>query len=141
MELQDFIIRVSLALGSGFLIGLEREFKSKSAGLKTNMLVALGASIFVLVSLEFSNKDYTDLTRVLGQVVTGIGFLGAGAIIQKGTNIKGLTTAATIWCSAGAGCLAAVGMYWELLTITVLVLIVNFIFGLLDIKIENTLKD
>ena len=83
MELQDFIIRVSLALGSGFLIGLEREFKSKSAGLKTNMLVALGASIFVLVSLEFSNKDYTDLTRVLGQVVTGIGFLGAGAIIQK----------------------------------------------------------
>ena len=57
MELQDFIIRVTLALGSGFLIGLEREFKSKSAGLKTNMLVALGASIFVLVSLEFSNKD------------------------------------------------------------------------------------
>ena len=141
MELQDFIIRVTLALGSGFLIGLEREFKSKSAGLKTNMLVALGASIFVLVSLEFSNKCYTDLTRVLGQVVTGIGFLGAGAIIQKGTNIKGLTTAATIWCSAGAGCLAAVGMYWELLTITVLVLIVNFIFGLLDTKIENTLKD
>ena len=141
MELQDFIIRVSLALGSGFLIGLEREFKSKSAGLKTNMLVALGASIFVLVSLEFSNKDYTDLTRVLGQVVTGIGFLGAGAIIQKGTNIKGLTTAATIWRSAGAGCLAAVGLYWELLTITVLVLIVNFIFGLLDTKIENTLKD
>ena len=141
MELQDFIIRVTLALGSGFLIGLEREFKSKSAGLKTNMLVALGASIFVLVSLEFSNKDYTDLTRVLGQVVTGIVFLGAGAIIQKGTNIKGLTTAATIWCSAGAGCLAAVGLYWELLTITVLVLIVNFIFGLLDTKIENTLKD
>ena len=99
------------------------------------MLVALGASIFVLVSLEFSNKDYTDLTRVLGQVVTGIGFLGAGAIIQKGTNIKGLTTAATIWCSAAAGGLAALQMYAELLIICITIVVINLVFGFLEKKL------
>ncbi|WP_224482852.1 MgtC/SapB family protein [Robertkochia aurantiaca] len=132
---KEFILRALLALLSGLLIGLEREFKGKSAGLKTNALVALGAAIFVTASLKFAGEDYVDMTRVLGQVVAGIGFLGAGTIIQQQDKVKGLTTAATIWCSAASGCLSALGMYAELLFITAIVVVFNFIFGIIDKKI------
>jgi putative Mg2+ transporter-C (MgtC) family protein len=124
-----------LATLAGLIIGLEREYKGKSAGLKTNMLVALGAAIYVIISMEFKGQDYVDITRVLGQVVTGIGFLGAGVILQKQDKIKGLTTAATIWCSAAAGCLAALSMLTELVVVTVLVVLVNLVFGIIDSKI------
>lgn len=140
METSEFAIRLGSAVASGLLIGLEREYKSKSAGLKTNMLVALGACVFVLISLMFAGQKNTDMTRVLGQVVTGVGFLGAGAILQRGASVKGLTTAATIWCSAGVGCLAAVGRYWELVILTITVVLVNFLFGMLDTRIASRFK-
>lgn len=130
-----FAFKLIAALLGGSVIGLEREFKGKSAGIKTNGLVALGAALFILASLEFTNQPYTDITRVLSQVVTGVGFLGAGVILQQKDKVKGLTTAATIWCSAGVGCLAALGMYTELLIATLLVLGVNLIFGIIDSKI------
>ncbi|MEW2921708.1 MgtC/SapB family protein [Muricauda sp. ANG21] len=133
----DFSIRVGLATIAGLLIGLEREYKGKSAGLKTNTLVALGAAVYVLVSLRFYGEEYADVTRVLSQVVTGIGFLGAGVILQKEDKIKGLTTAATIWCSAGAGCLAATSMFVELGILTFLVVAINIVFGFIDSKIEG----
>ncbi len=135
MEFTEFVIRVCFAVLAGLLIGIEREFKNKHAGLKTNALVALGSAVFVLISLNYTERDFTDITRVLGQVVTGIGFLGAGTILQQKDKVKGLTTAATVWCSAGAGCLAAAGMFRELGILTILVIFVNFIFGIIDSKL------
>ena len=135
MEIAEFAIRIGAAIVSGLLIGFEREYKNKHAGLKTNTLVALGASVFILISLRFLGQEYTDITRVLSQIAIGIGFIGGGTIVQHGKDIKGLTTAATIWCSAGAGCLAAFGMFWELAILTGAVVLINFIFGVIDKKI------
>ncbi len=135
MELMDFSIKAGLALLGGFGIGIEREIRHKSAGLKTNSLVSLGACIFVLLSLEFQGEAYVDTTRVIGQIVTGIGFIGAGTILQRGDKVAGLTTAATIWCSAGVGCLAAVGMFKELLVVCFMVVLVNFFFSFAERKI------
>lgn len=134
MELVDFSIKVVIAVFGGFLIGIERELRGKSAGLKTNSLVALGACIFVLLSMKFHGEQFVDHTRVIGQVVTGIGFIGAGAILQTGNKVEGLTTAATIWCSAGVGCLAALKMLEEVAIICVLVLLINFGFTYVEKK-------
>lgn len=141
MDLWQFGIRIGAALLAGLLIGIEREIRNKNAGLKTNALVALGASVFVIVSLTFRGEASVDITRVLGQVVTGIGFIGAGVILHTGTTVRGLTTAATVWCSAGAGCLAAVGMYEELAVLTVVILFVNVVFGALDNYIDRKMKN
>lgn len=132
MAIEEFLLRIAAALVAGLLIGIEREIQNKNAGLKTNGLVALGASVFVLVSLNFKGDEFVDTTRVIGQVVTGIGFIGAGVILHKGTVVKGLTTAATVWCSAGAGCLAAIGQFRELMVLTALIVFVNVIFGPVD---------
>ena len=102
MELQEFLLRIGSALFAGLFIGAEREYRQKDAGLKTKALISLGAAVFVLTSLSFEGEKFVDSTRVIGQVVTGIGFLGAGVILHKGTTVRGLTTAATICCSAGA---------------------------------------
>lgn len=139
MDLLDFGIRIGAALLSGLFIGVEREIRNKNAGLKTNALVSLGAAVFVLISLHFRGEPAVDITRVMGQVVTGIGFIGAGVILHTGTTVRGLTTAATIWCSAGAGCLAAVGFFNELLVLTLLIVFVNVFFGYLDKYINKKL--
>ena len=135
METSDFAIRIACAIVAGLLIGFEREYKDKEAGLKTNALVSLGAAVFIMISLNFQGEKYVDITRVLSQVVIGIGFIGGGTIVQHGKDIKGLTTAATIWCSAGVGCLAAFGMYWEFAILTAVVVLFNFIFGKVDKRI------
>lgn len=131
----DFLFRIVLSILSGLLIGMEREYKGKDAGLKTNTLVSAGACAFVILSLEFTGKEFIDVTRVLGQVVTGIGFLGAGVILKRKNTVKGLTTAATVWCSAAAGCIAAFYMVTNLIIFTLAVVMVNIAFGLLDNKI------
>ena len=132
MTVLEFLIRIGAAALAGLLIGIEREIQNKNAGLKTNALVALGSSVFVVVSLTFEGEEFVDSTRVIGQVVTGIGFLGAGVILHKGTIVRGLTTAATVWCSAAAGCLAAVGQFKELGVLVVLIVFINVIFGPVD---------
>ncbi len=132
MELLEFGYRIGAALLAGLFIGMEREIHNKNAGLKTNALVSLGAAVFVLTSLSFAGDDYVDTTRVIGQVVTGIGFLGAGVILHKGNVVRGLTTAATVWCSAGAGCLAAIGQYSELLLLVGVIVFVNVVFNPVD---------
>lgn len=132
MELLEFGLRIGAALIAGLLIGIEREIRNKNAGLKTNALVSLGAAVFVLTSLSFEGDPYVDTTRVIGQVVTGIGFIGAGVILHKGTMVKGLTTAATVWCSAGAGCLAAIGQFRELFVLTAIIVLINVLFGPVD---------
>ena len=132
MELLEFGFRIGAALLAGLFIGMEREIHNKNAGLKTNALVSLGAAVFVLTSLSFEGEEYVDTTRVIGQVVTGIGFLGAGVILHKGTIVRGLTTAATVWCSAGAGCLAAIGQYQELFLLVAIIVFVNVVFNPVD---------
>src|SRR5580692_6955818 len=108
MELVESIGRLGLALVLGSAIGFERQWHQKMAGLRTNALVALGSCGFVVFSGLVGQGDPT---RVAAQVVTGIGFLGAGVILREGINVHGLNTAATLWCSAMVGTFAG-GGYW-----------------------------
>lgn len=120
----DFILRISAALGFGFLLGLERELTNKYAGLRTHILVCLGACVFTIISIygfpSYATGDNVivdqatgirDTGRVAAQVVSGIGFIGAGAVLRNGPMIIGLTTAATLWISAAIGMTCGVGMY------------------------------
>jgi len=104
-------IRIIVALICGFAIGWEREAKHKAAGLRTTMLICLGATLYMLAGELIAKHGTTalDPTRIAGQVVTGIGFLGAGVIIHRGMSIHGLTTAATVWASAAIGVLIGAG--------------------------------
>lgn len=110
IEIQGVFARLGLALVLGSLIGLERQRRHRIAGLRTNALVSLGAASFTVVSLMVPND--TSPTRVAAQVVSGIGFLGAGVILREGFNVRGLTTAATLWCAAAVGVAAGTGFYW-----------------------------
>jgi putative Mg2+ transporter-C (MgtC) family protein len=125
--LTDIFLRLALAAGLGGAIGLEREYRRKPAGLRTNMLIALGSALFSILSVELG-KAAGSPDRVAAQVVSGIGFLGAGAILRSGGNVTGLTTAATIWVNAAIGMAAGLGSYsvaagGALLTIMVLALL------------------
>lgn len=131
MTTLDFILRILVAAGAGAAIGLERQWNNKSAGLRTNTLVALGACIFVLASV-FTTEHAGDPSRVIGQVASGMGFLGAGVIFRHGINVQGLTTAATLWCSAALGCLAALGYYEFALICAVVVILINLSFKVTD---------
>lgn len=109
----------------GALIGAEREFRQKAAGLRTNTLIALGSALFTILSVELSRDvPGADPGRVAAQVVTGIGFLGAGAILRTGSDIRGLTTAATIWVNAAIGVAAGTGQYGLAAAATLVALLV-----------------
>jgi putative Mg2+ transporter-C (MgtC) family protein len=104
--------RLLLAAGVGALLGLEREWHLKSAGLRTHILIALGSTVFTLMSQELaSGLKGADPGRVAAQIVTGIGFLGAGAIMRTDSGIHGLTTAATVWVNAALGVAVGAGRY------------------------------
>ena len=103
-----FLLRCGVAALCGGLIGAERELKNKPAGFRTNILICLGASIYMAIGLLVP-ADGADPTRIAAQVVTGIGFIGAGCIIQSGTDVRGLTSAATIWVVASIGIVAGAG--------------------------------
>ena len=105
----DFAIRIAAGAGFGAAIGLERQWRSKMAGLRTNALVSLGSTLFVLMGAYAFGAG--DPTRVAAQVASGIGFLGAGVIIKQGASISGLNTAATLWASAAIGTLVGGGLY------------------------------
>jgi len=115
------VLRLLLACALGMAIGLERELAGKAAGFRTHTLVCLGAALFTLVSIYAFNAD---MARVAAGVVTGVGFLGAGAIMHReGGIIAGLTTAASIWAVAAIGLTAASGLYWLAGTATALALL------------------
>ncbi|MFB7667540.1 MgtC/SapB family protein [Kitasatospora sp. NPDC056138] len=105
----DFILRLATGVACGALIGVERQWRARMAGLRTNALVAAGATLFVLYSEAVG--DVGSPTRVASYVVSGIGFLGGGVILRDGAGVRGLNTAATLWCSAAVGVLAASGRY------------------------------
>jgi putative Mg2+ transporter-C (MgtC) family protein len=106
----DVFLRLLLAAALGGAIGLEREYRHKPAGLRTNMLIALGSALFSVMSIDLGAAAGSP-DRIAAQVVTGIGFLGAGAILRSGENVHGLTTAATIWVNAAIGMAAGLGAY------------------------------
>jgi putative Mg2+ transporter-C (MgtC) family protein len=106
LTVADFALRLGVGLGCGALIGVERHWQARRAGLRTNALVATGATLFVLYSVV---TDDNSPTRVASYVVSGVGFLGGGVILREGFNVRGLNTAATLWCSAAVGVLAAAG--------------------------------
>jgi putative Mg2+ transporter-C (MgtC) family protein len=112
---------VSFVLGT--LIGLERQWRQRSAGLRTNVLVTVGAAAFSDLGLRLLGAE--GATRIISYVVSGIGFLGAGVILKDGTNIRGLNTAATLWCSAAVGTLSGSGMPGEAATLAGFVLAGN----------------
>jgi len=115
MSLLDIAIRIVGAAVFGGAIGLERQWRQRGAGLRTNALVSTGAAAFVTVSTLTLGDNSP--TRIAAQIVSGIGFLGAGVIFREGANIKGLNTAATLWCSAAVGTLAGSG-FWAVAAIT-----------------------
>jgi len=126
MNTLEFITRLALALFLGAAIGFERQWRQKSAGLRTNTLVSMGSAAFTLISFALTSHDdgvyRGDVTRIIGQIVTGIGFLGGGVILRDGLNVQGLNTAATIWCSAAVGSLAGVGLFKEAIIVSIAVM-------------------
>lgn len=123
VDISEYILRLGAAFLLGGIIGFERQLQQKDAGLRTNTLVAIGAASYVLLSIDLHSLSGGDPGRVVAQIVTGIGFLGAGVIMKDGFTIRGLNTAATIWCSAAVGTLAGMGLFLEaLLTSTAVVL-------------------
>ena len=127
----DVLLRLAVAAVLGGAVGAERELRDREAGFRTHLLVSVGAALFTLVSAyawtdwAFSQRAglVFDPTRIAAQVVTGIGFLGAGAIIRQGLAVRGLTTAATLWVVAAIGMAAGTGYYWAAIATTVLVLV------------------
>lgn len=105
------LLRLVAAVGAGALIGLEREVHDKPAGLRTNILICLGAALFTVMSHRLADEFGGDPARIAAQIVSGIGFLGAGAIIHFKLNVVGLTTAATIWSVASIGMALGAGQY------------------------------
>ena len=118
-------LNLGTAVALGAVIGFERQWRQRLAGLRTNTLVALGAASFVVYENLFSNE--ANLTRVAAQVVSGIGFLGAGIIFREGLNVRGLNTAATLWCSAAVGVLAGGGALSYAALAAGMVIIVNLL--------------
>jgi putative Mg2+ transporter-C (MgtC) family protein len=124
----DVLLRLAVAGGLGAVVGFERELREHEAGIRTHLLVALGSALFTIVSAygfhDFlaggGNVVRTDPTRIAAQIVTGIGFLGAGAIIRDGMSVRGLTTAATLWVVAGIGMASGAGYYWPAVAATAL---------------------
>jgi len=104
----ETFLKILLAFICGVLIGFDREIRDRQAGMKTNMLVTVGACLFTIISITFGNVD---TARIAAQIVSGIGFLGAGAIIKEGFTVKGLTTAAMLWVAAAIGMAIGAGQF------------------------------
>lgn len=130
--LQNEIGKLLIALLIGAVIGAEREYRTKSAGFRTVILITVGSCLFTMISNLMSND-----ARVASNIVTGIGFLGAGAIFKEGTNIKGLTTATTIWISAAIGMAVGIGQYTFAFSALGIVMVVLLGFSWLPHWIES----
>ena len=141
----EIIIRLFLALILGMLIGAERLFVHKAAGMKTHALVALGSALFIIVSemiaLKYLDIGDFDPTRVASQIIVGIGFLGAGSIMLDGSRLRGLTTAGGLWVTAGIGMAAGFGFSSLACIATAFVLFVLVIVNILEKPIRRISED
>ncbi len=127
MEPLDLTLRILTGLLLGAAVGFERQLRSRTAGVRTNALVSLGAALFVIMGAFSFTGAEADPTRVAAQIVSGIGFLGAGVIMKQGASISGLNTAATLWASAAVGALAGGGMYLVALGGTAAIVLSNIV--------------
>jgi putative Mg2+ transporter-C (MgtC) family protein len=132
MLLTEDILKLLIAAGLGALIGLEREYHSKSAGLRTMMLITVGATLFTIISSKLGN----DAGRIAANIVTGIGFVGGGIIFRENNRITGITTASTVWATAALGMSVGSGFYETAAIGSVVVLVVLYVF----VPIENLIK-
>lgn len=147
----EFILRITVAALLGGAIGLEREYRDKAAGFRTHFLVALGSALFMIISVYGfenalpSDNHRLDVSRIAAQVVTGIGFIGAGAIVLQKNVVRGLTTAAGIWVTAAIGLACGSGMYALSFAATFLVLLgleaFNFFLRRVDEKRKHDKSD
>lgn len=144
MENGEVIIKLFIALILGMLIGTERTFVGKDPGMKTHALVALGSTLFVLISQElmylYGDMTSFDPSRMASQIIVGIGFLGAGSIIFQDSQVKGLTTAGGLWVTAGIGVACGFGMFSLALISTFFVLSIYILLSFFEKKIEKYLK-
>lgn len=131
MNLTGDIFAILLAVWCGAAIGLERQLRRKPAGLRTNILICLGAAVFTIISARMAG-DKDAITRIAAQIVTGVGFLGAGAVIQDRGGIHGLTTAATIWLVASIGMACGAKLYLLAVISTLIAIIVLVGLGQLE---------
>ncbi len=120
----ELVERLCLAAALGAVLGFEREWRQKYAGLRTNILIAIGSALVTMMSIDMSVSAGGDPTRIAAQIVTGIGFLGAGAIMRTGSGIRGLTTAAMIWVNAAIGVAVGGGEYHLAVIATLVTLVV-----------------
>ncbi len=138
MELVRFALNLGVALLMGIAIGLERQFRQHPAGLRTNALVCVGAALFV--SLSRLMADHDSPTRIASYIVSGIGFLGGGVILREGLTVRGMNTAATLWCTAAVGTLAGAGFPWHALIGTTTVLGLHLGLRPIARRIDSRLK-
>jgi putative Mg2+ transporter-C (MgtC) family protein len=136
VSLPDFALRLVTALGAGILIGAERQFLQRMAGLRTNALVAGGAALFVMLGPLMGDKASPD--RVAANIVTGVGFLGAGVLIREGANIRGINTAATLWCCAAVGAIGGAGAYAACFIAAGAVVVANLVLRALGRLIDRS---
>lgn len=133
IEWYEMLLRLGFATAMGFVIGFERERHNQPAGLRTHIIVCVGSALMMIVSYDLGRLGHnTDPTRIAAQVVSGIGFLGAGAILRFGTSIRGLTTAACLWTIAGVGLAAGAGMYLPAAAATLIVFFTITLFDRLE---------
>jgi len=132
----DLALRLLLAAGLGAAIGIERELRQKPAGLRTNILIAVGAALFTIVSVEMASAGGAS-DRIAAQIVTGIGFLGAGAILRGRASVHGMTTAATIWVNAAVGMAAGAGYPLMATIATAITLVVLLALAPIDALLER----
>lgn len=132
----EYLTRIGCAFVMGTFIGVERQIRQRNAGLRTNILVSIGAAAFTILSYSMTTGN-GDPSRVAAQIVSGIGFLGGGLILKDGLTVRGLNTAATIWCSAACGTLSGVGLYKEAAILVICVLLTHCLFRPLCALLEK----
>lgn len=137
-HMNDILIKLVVSLAIGSVIGAEREYRNKSAGLRTMILIAIGSTVFTIISVEFSHP--TEIGRIASNIVTGVGFLGAGAIMRDGLSISGLTTASTIWVVASLGMGIGFGEFQLSVAGAVLVMVVLILFNYLERVLDRVRK-
>lgn len=138
----DIVLRLFVAVVLGMIIGTERVWAHKTAGMRTYALVAMGAALFVIISealvFKYINVGGFDPTRIASQIVVGIGFLGAGSIMLQGSRLKGLTTASGLWVCAGIGMASGLGLFNIAIIATTLTLFIFIVLWFIEKRIKNS---
>ncbi len=126
MAVYDFVLRLGVSLVLGFIIGLERQFTGHPAGIRTNILICLGTCLFLQLPMVIGLDS--EIARIESYIISGVGFLCSGVIFKESGNVKGLNTAATLWCSAAVGCFAATGKVYFAVMAALVLLAANVLF-------------